>query len=243
MKRTVKSKKCEEAVTSVHSPKQYARAVSVTQPTKWMSQKCGAKCTNDIISYCARVSNPSNQGNFDTAEKLLTYCMRKRHWSIFEMVDVTFELFTTRDIGRQILRHDASFQEFSQRYAKINPNQMFIREARLQDDKNRQNSIMPSDNKLQKWWDKQQQDVIKYALKRYEAALKKGMAKECARVVLPEGNTPSTMYMKNSLRNWIHYCLVRKSLDTQKEHREIATMIWNELKEHFDWLEAVEETI
>lgn len=157
------------------------------------------------------------------------------------MVDVTFEIFTTRDIGRQILRHkSASFQEFSQRYAEVNPDDMFIREARLQDTKNRQNSIALNDNKLQIWWDKQQRDVIKYALKRYQAALKKGMAKECARVVLPEGNTPSTMYMKGDLRTWIHYCLLRKGPETQKEHREIATMIWTELIEYFDWLQAVE---
>lgn len=208
-----------------------------------MSAKSGAKCTNDIISFCARVSNPSNQSNFDSAAKLLTYCMRKRHWSIFEMVDVTFEIFTTRDIGRQVLRHKtASFQEFSQRYAEVNADDMFIRECRLQDNKNRQNSIATDvSSTIAKWFENEQKKHIATSIKRYKAALKKGIAKEQARCFLPEGNTPSTMYMKANLRTWIHYCLLRRGPETQKEHREIAMMIWDELKEYFDWLGAVED--
>lgn len=180
---------------------------------------------NDVIAYTARGSNPSNQENFDTA---------------FEMVDVTFEIVTTRDIGRQILRHKtANFQEFSQRYAEVNADGMFIREARLQDTKNRQNSIECEDGKLQKWWAKEQRKHINNSIALYKKALGRGMAKECARVVLPEGNTPSTMYMKAPLQTWIHYCLLRRGPETQKEHREIATLIFEILVNQFPFLKDI----
>jgi thymidylate synthase (FAD) len=207
-----------------------------------MSKHSGAKCTNDIISFCARVSNPSNQKNFTTAAKLLTYCMKKSHWSIFEMVDVCFEIFTTRDIGRQILRHKtASFQEFSQRYAEVDSTKMFIRECRKQDPKNRQSSIEvdPTDPDAI-WWATVQEQHIDNAIAIYKEALERGIAKEQARCVLPEGNTPSIMYMKGSLRTWIHYCLLRMGNGTQKEHREIACMIWKELQQYFRWLKDIE---
>ena len=168
--------------------------------------------------------------------------MKKNHWSIFEMIDVCFEVFTTRDIGRQILRHKtASFQEFSQRYAEVDASQMFIRECRLQDTKNRQSSIeVDPCSEVAIWWAEQQEIHIDNAIALYKEALKRGLAKEQARVVLPEGNTPSTMYIKAPLRTWIHYCLLRMGNGTQKEHREIAKMIWKELQEYFDWLGEIE---
>ena len=178
----------------------------------------------ELIAFCARVSNPSNQLNSDTSEKLIKYLINNSHWSPLEMVNVCLEIETTRDIARQILRHRSfSFQEFSQRYANPTEDMEFItREARLQDNKNRQNSIETNDSDLQKEWNDQQQKVIDSALEAYQWAIDKGIAKEQARVVLPEGNTKSRLYMNGTLRSWIHYIQLRAGHGTQKEHIEIA---------------------
>ena len=178
----------------------------------------------ELIAFCARVSNPSNQLNSDTSEKLIKYLINNSHWSPLEMVNVCLEIDTTRDIARQILRHRSfSFQEFSQRYANPTEDMEFItREARLQDNKNRQNSIETNDSDLQKEWNDQQQKVIDSALEAYQWAIDKGIAKEQARAVLPEGNTKSRLYMNGTLRSWIHYIQLRAGHGTQKEHIEIA---------------------
>lgn len=189
----------------------------------------------DLIAYCARVSNPSNQSNTDTSEKLINYLVKNKHWSPFEMADVTMEIETTRDIARQILRHRSfSFQEFSQRYADPTKELTFeTREARLQDTKNRQNSIETDDTVLQETWDKLQSDLVHQAMQTYTWAVGKGIAKEVARAVLPEGLTMSRMYMKGSIRSWIHYLEVRTDPSTQKEHREVAIACANAIAEIF----------
>lgn len=178
----------------------------------------------DLIAYCARVSNPSNQSNTDTSEKLVNYLIKNKHWSPFEMADMTLEIETTRDIARQILRHRSfSFQEFSQRYADPTTDLSFItREARLQDTKNRQNSIETDNDELQNVWAIMQDGVLAQAKLAYKWAIEQGIAKEVARAVLPEGLTMSRMYMKGSIRSWIHYLEVRTDQSTQKEHREVA---------------------
>jgi thymidylate synthase (FAD) len=173
------------------------------------------------IAYMARVSNPDNQNNEATAAKLLKYLMDNKHWSPFEMVNVCMEIECTRDIARQILRHRSfAFQEFSQRYAVADGYE--YSEARLQDHKNRQNSIPVQDRELQRFWWEQQLNVLKAARTAYENALNQGIAREIARKVLPEGLTTSRMYMNGSLRSWIHYVDVRTDPSTQKEHRLIA---------------------
>jgi thymidylate synthase (FAD) len=178
----------------------------------------------DLVAYCARVSNPSNQGNTDTSEKLINYLIKNKHWSPFEMADITLEIVTTRDISHQIVRHRSyAFQEFSQRYADPTKEMKFVlSEARLQDSKNRQNSIEIDDPWLQAEWDRHQQEIIDLAKQKYEWAISKGLAKEVARKVLPEGLTETRLYMKGSVRSWIHYLEVRTDPSTQKEHREIA---------------------
>ena len=177
------------------------------------------------VAYVARVSNPSNQNNDETAEKLVNYLIKHNHWSPLEMVDATLEIETTRDIARQILRHRSFvFQEFSQRYADPTKDLGFVtREARLQDPKNRQNSI-EIDNSwiLTQEWENTQRRVLNYARNAYEWAIDNGIAKEQARAVLPEGITVSRMYMKGSIRSWIHYIQIRSGIETQKEHREVA---------------------
>ena len=173
------------------------------------------------VAYCARVSNPENQMNKETAPKLLKYLMKHKHWSPFEMANVCMEIETTRDIARQILRHRSfSFQEFSQRYAIVNDFDM--REARLQDDKNRQNSLNTDDVELQHWWQSTQLRVQTEAQFMYQAALNRGIAKEQARALLPEGMAKSRMYMNGTLRSWLHYIEVRTDPSTQKEHRDVA---------------------
>ena len=178
----------------------------------------------DLVAYCARVSNPSNQNNKETSEKLVKYLMKHKHWSPLEMVSACLEIETTRDIARQILRHRSfSFQEFSQRYADPTKDLDFeIREARLQDPKNRQNSIDCNDPALEKVWEEMQKSVIDTALDAYKFAISNGIAKEQARAVLPEGNTVSRMYVNGTLRSWIHYIELRGANGTQKEHIEIA---------------------
>ena len=177
-----------------------------------------------LIAYCARVSNPDNQNNTATNEKLVKYLMKHKHWSPLEMVSVCMEVETTRDIARQLLRHRSfSFQEFSQRYADPTKDLAFeLRDARLQDLKNRQNSVVTEDELLQQHWAQQQQRVIDTALDAYNWALSNGIAKEQARAVLPEGNTLSKLYVNGTLRSWIHYIELRGANGTQLEHMELA---------------------
>jgi len=186
----------------------------------------------ELIAYTARVSNPANQNNTETAPRLLSYLIREQHWSPFEMVHMTLEIKTTRDIARQILRHRSfSFQEFSQRYA-VAPG-FESREARLQDEKNRQNSVETDDRNLNEWWQMEQKKVQARAEMSYKDALSKGVAKEQARALLPEGLTQSTLYMAGSLRSWIHYCELRRGNGTQKEHMEVADKCWEIIGVHF----------
>ena len=196
----------------------------------------------ELIAYCARVSNPDNQNNKSTADKLLKYCIRNSHWSIFEMVDATIEIECTRDIVRQILRHRSfSFQEFSQRYAEAFS---FSKgEVRLQDTKNRQNSIESVDKELRDLWEDMQIDVLVLAKKHYKHALNMGIAKEVARKILPEGLTKARMYMKGSLRSWLHYCGLRRGNGTQKEHRLIADSCWEILSKEFPTVFSVTEEL
>jgi thymidylate synthase (FAD) len=199
----------------------------------------GLETAEDLVAYCARVSNPANQLNQETASKLLKYLADNKHWSPFEMISVTIEIETTRDIARQILRHRSfAFQEFSQRYARV-LDMSDPRETRLQDNKNRQNSIEVDDESLQNWWEDAQLRVIDLATEIYDAAYELGIAKEQARVVLPEGLTNSTLYMAGTLRSWIHYCQLRMGNGTQKEHREIAQAIWKIILQQFPSLKGV----
>jgi thymidylate synthase (FAD) len=197
--------------------------VSYSQPTEEFRQQ-GIEDAQDLVAFCARVSNPSNQLNTETSEKLIKYLIKNAHWSPLEMVSACIEITTTRDIARQILRHRSfAFQEFSQRYADPTKDLNFVtREARLQDEKNRQNSVVTDDTLLQNEWFRAQQRVIYAAKREYEWAIANGIAKEQARAVLPEGLIESRMYMNGSLRSWIHYIDVRDGNGTQKEHMEIA---------------------
>ena len=190
---------------------------------------------DEFIAYVARVSNPSNQTNHLTAPKLMKYLIENKHWSPLEMAHVVMEIETTRDIARQILRHRSfSFQEFSQRYADPTKDLGFVtREARLQDTKNRQNSIEVDDTELQREWENKQAKMIGTAREAYNWAINNGIAKEQARAVLPEGLTVSKLYMAGSLRSWIHYCQLRTSNGTQKEHRKVAIDCWYSLIKEF----------
>jgi thymidylate synthase (FAD) len=191
--------------------------LSYTQPAQHFAENL-----TELIAFCARVSNPSNQANHDTSEKLIRYLIKHQHWSPLEMVNICLEIETTRDIARQILRHRSfSFQEFSQRYAVADLGFEF-KEARLQDEKNRQNSIETTDVGLQLNWETQQDYVIVAAERAYRWALEHGIAKEQARAVLPEGITVSRLYVNGTLRSWVHYIQLRSGVETQKEHREIA---------------------
>jgi thymidylate synthase (FAD) len=187
------------------------------------SQGVDGKSLMDQVGYAARVSNPANQNNSETAEKLVRYLINNQHWSPLEMVSVCLEIDTTRDIARQILRHRSfSFQEFSQRYADASQLGFELREARLQDTKNRQNSIETDNLALQTWWETYQTEVVRKCQDAYQFALDKGIAKEQARAVLPEGMTKSRMYMNGTLRSWVHYIQLRSANGTQKEHQQIA---------------------
>jgi len=186
----------------------------------------------DLIAYMARVSAPENQGNKETAPKLVKYLIKHKHWSPLEMVNVCMEIETTRDIARQILRHRSfSFQEFSQRYAVATDFE--LSEARLQDNKNRQNSLVTDDTEIQNWWNAAQLRVQSDAELMYQSALKMGIAKEQARKLLPEGLTMSKMYMNGTLRSWLHYVDIRCDAATQKEHREVALKCRDELTKLF----------
>jgi thymidylate synthase (FAD) len=197
--------------------------ISYSQPTE-RYRDMGIEDAQELIAYCARVSNPSNQLNTDTSKKLIRYLVRHQHWSPLEMVSACIEITTTRDIARQILRHRSfSFQEFSQRYADPTQDLQFVtREARLQDATNRQNSVEVEDQLLQNDWYRAQQRVIYAAKREYEWAIANGIAKEQARAVLPEGLMQSRLYMNGTLRSWIHFIELRSANGTQKEHQAVA---------------------
>jgi thymidylate synthase (FAD) len=204
------------------------KLLSYSKPTEEFEQY-GIADAQELIAYCARVSNPSNQLNTDTSEKLIRYLVKHAHWSPLEMVSACLEITTTRDIARQILRHRSfSFQEFSQRYADPTKDLNFVtREARMQDTKNRQNSVEldmgdPEQRELARLWEEKQQGVIRAAKEAYTWAVTNGIAKEQARAVLPEGNIESRLYMNGTLRSWIHFIELRSGNGTQKEHQEIA---------------------
>ena len=199
------------------------KLISYSTPTKEFIDD-GIDNAQELVAFCARVSNPSNQLNTETSEKLINYLIKNAHWSPLEMVSACLEIETTRDIARQILRHRSfSFQEFSQRYANPVKDLEFVtREARLQDLKNRQNSIETDNKEITNMWIKKQEDLIENAKETYNWAIENGIAKEQARAVLPEGNTVSRMYMNGTLRSWIHYIELRSGNGTQKEHMDIA---------------------
>ncbi len=199
------------------------KLVSYSKPTELFENE-GIKDAQELIAYCARVSNPSNQMNTETSSKLISYLIKNSHWSPLEMVSACLEIETTRDIARQILRHRSfSFQEFSQRYANpVEDLDFVIREARMQDSKNRQDSIETDDEELKKEWEDKQKQLIELSRETYIWAIEKGIAKEQARSVLPERNTISRLYMNGTIRSWIHYIELRAANGTQKEHSEIA---------------------
>jgi len=199
------------------------KLVSYSQPTEEFANE-GIDNVQELIAFCARVSNPSNQFNTETSEKLIGYLVKHAHWSPLEMVSACVEITTTRDIARQILRHRSfAFQEFSQRYADPTKDLDFeIREARLQDQKNRQNSVETDDRELKRLWHEKQQDIIRLVKDTYSWAIANGIAKEQARAILPEGNTVSRLYMNGTLRSWIHFIELRSANGTQKEHQLVA---------------------
>jgi thymidylate synthase (FAD) len=210
------------------------RLISYTQPVDEIKNQ-GINDALELVAFCARVSNPSNQYNSESAEKLVRYLVKHKHWSPLEMVDATLEIETTRDITHQIIRHRSfSFQEFSQRYADPTKDMQFVtREARLQDNKNRQNSIETDNTDLKNWWLKAQLEVWGTADLVYREAINAGIAKEQARAILPEGLTTSRIYMKGSIRSWLHYIEVRTDPSTQKEHREVALECAKEIAKIF----------
>ena len=201
------------------------KLIGYTQPVDHVKDELNIDDVQDLIAYCAKVSNPQGQMNLETSDRLLAYLIKHKHWSPFEMASATMEIETTRDIALQMLRHRSfAFQEFSQRYADPAAfgEQFVIREARLQDEKNRQNSIETNDLQIQAFWENAQRRVIAEAENAYKWAIANGIAKEQARCVLPEGNTKSRLYMQGSIRSWIHYIELRSSNGTQKEHMEVA---------------------
>lgn len=211
-----------------------AKLIGYTQPAKDLDIELND--VKELIAYCARVSNPSNQLNTATTDKLLSYLMKHKHWSPLELASATLEVETTRDIARQLLRHRSfSFQEFSQRYADPTKDLAFvIREARLQDNKNRQNSLATDDDDLITWWNDKQAWLIKEVQMIYSQAIARGIAKEQARSILPEGNTMSRLYVNGTIRSWIHYLEVRLEEGTQLEHRELAQKIAESISKIFD---------
>ena len=214
--------------------------IGITKPSAYT--ECNT--ANELVAWAARVSNPSNQNNTATAPKLVQYLIKNQHWSPLEMVHVSMEIKTTRDIARQILRHRSfSFQEFSQRYADPTEELGFgTREPRLQDVKNRQNSIEVDDKIIDTDWEHIQRRMIYHAKKEYNTAIKLGIAKEQARALLPEGLTESTIIMAGSLRSWVHYCQLRMDRATQKEHRIVAEQCWEIIGQHFpDVIKALDD--
>lgn len=217
-----------------------AKLIGYTQATPYFDTALDT--VQDLIAYCAKVSNPQGQMNMESSDRLLSYLIEHQHWSPFEMASALIEVKTTRDIARQFLRHRSfSFQEFSQRYANVEDmeNSFVLREARLQDTKNRQNSIDTDDPKLSAEWRMRQQDVIDVATRHYKWAIGNGIAKEQARSVLPEGNTASTLYANGTIRSWIHYVELRSANGTQKEHMDLAVEIGKAIAEIFPMMESI----
>lgn len=214
------------------------KLVSYSKPTVEMMNE-GLEDVQDLIAFCARVSNPSNQLNMETAEKLIRYLIKYKHWSPLEMASACLEIETTRDIARQILRHRSfSFQEFSQRYADPTKDLDFVtREARLQDTVNRQNSVTTDDRDLVENWNMKQMEVINLVKANYKWAIDNGIAKEQARAILPEGNTVSRLYMNGTLRSWIHFIEIRSGNGTQKEHMEVARACAEAISDIFPMVE------
>lgn len=207
--------------------------VSYTQPAPDMMHR-GVDTATDLVAYCARVSNPANQANSATAAKLLRYLVRNKHWSPLEMVDVTFAVTTARDISRQVLRHQSmKFQEFSQRYADVSGDRHCLREARLEHPTDRQSSLLCDNPAITDQWIQHQLEVLEVARRAYDWARRNKIAKECARVVLPEGLTLTDLYIKGSLRSWIHYLELRSSNGTQQEHADIAIGLAKAITEVF----------
>jgi thymidylate synthase (FAD) len=219
------------------------KLISVSKPSREMYED-GIYDAQELIGFCARVSNPSNQFNTETSEKLIKYLVKHQHWSPLEMVSACLEIETTRDIARQILRHRSfSFQEFSQRYADPTKDLDFVvREARLQDPKNRQNSIVADDSELQVWWDAKQKFIIETVRSTYAEAISKGIAKEQARAILPEGNTVSRLYMNGTLRSWVHFIELRSANGTQLEHQLVAKECAKAIAEIFPMINDFVET-
>jgi thymidylate synthase (FAD) len=219
------------------------KLISVSKPSREMYEE-GIYDAQELSGFCARVSNPSNQFNTETSEKLIKYLVKHQHWSPLEMVSACLEIETTRDIARQILRHRSfSFQEFSQRYADPTKDLDFVvREARLQDPKNRQNSVVADDSELQAWWDAKQKFIIETVRSTYAEAISKGIAKEQARAILPEGNTVSRLYMNGTLRSWVHFIELRSANGTQLEHQLVAKECAKAIAEIFPMINDFVET-
>jgi thymidylate synthase (FAD) len=215
--------------------------IGITKPSAYT----GCATANELVAWAARVSNPSNQNNTATAPKLVQYLIKNQHWSPLEMVHVSMEIKTTRDIARQILRHRSfSFQEYSQRYADPTVDLGYVtREARLQDTKNRQNSVETDDKEIAETWSMIQADVQRVTKTAYNAAIGMGIAKEQARAILPEGLMESVIIMSGSLRSWVHYCDLRMGNGTQKEHKEVAAKCWNIICGHFPDVKAAIDDI
>lgn len=210
------------------------KLISFSEPSDEIREQ-GLQDAQDLVAFCARVSNPSNQFNTETSEKLINYLVKHKHWSPLEMVSMCLEITTTRDIARQMLRHRSfSFQEFSQRYADPTQDLDFeVREARMQDPVNRQNSIDTADKFIRNEWENRQLQVIAEAKRAYTWAISNGIAKEQARAVLPEGNTVSRLYMNGTLRSWVHYIDLRSGNGTQLEHAEVARECANVISKVF----------
>ena len=218
------------------------KLISHTKSSSVFSFETDIQTLEDLCAYCARVSNPNNQQNTTTSRKLIKYLVKNKHWSPLEMVNACIEIETTRDIARQILRHRSfSFQEFSQRYADPTEELEFVtREARLQDPKNRQNSIECDDIRIKSTWEVRQLEVIDRVQKEYRWAIENGIAKEQARALLPEGLTMSRLYMNGTLRSWVHYIELRSANGTQKEHAEIAMACAVEIAKVFPLIKDIQ---
>lgn len=219
------------------------KLISYSHPDASVAEQ-GIVDAQELVAFCARVSNPSNQLNTETSERLIRYLIAHRHWSPLEMVSACLEITTTRDIARQILRHRSfSFQEFSQRYADPTQDLQFeIREARLQDSANRQNSIQTNDQLLQENWAMHQQEIIDLALEKYQWAIRSGIAKEQARAVLPEGLTVSKLYMNGTLRSWVHFIELRSGNGTQLEHQAVAVACAQVIAKIFPMVDSIVST-
>jgi thymidylate synthase (FAD) len=216
------------------------RHIATTQQMAAFPEDTSLNNAETLLVYCARVSSPESQQAGQNPERLLSYCIRKHHWSVFEMVDLTVEITAPRDITRQLIRHKSlCVQEFSQRYAEAT--QFSLRECRLQDQQNRQSSIETDDKQLVRVWRRLQDRTLNAGLNAYREAIELGIAKEVARAVLPEGLTMSRLFVKGSVRSWIHYCEVRRGNGTQKEHRQLADLIWQVFGEQFPTVAAAVE--